>query len=304
MKKVINITAFICFITAAVFLQGCMKEKYQQQDVKYNTTRLITEFTDGKEPLSRLSLNDAAAPVEIDFAEVRAVPRSVFSGTYNVTVVSDPTLVDKYNSTLDPDDPNDLPYEAAPADAVEIVNPQNSITAESAESFIVKARIKTGALAGKRYAFGIKISQVTQGEVSGNTGTYLVALTVKNALDGEYNWDFTRWNNNTGTGAVQGSSFTGEVTTMSTLTATSAEVASGYFIQPRYVISFKNTGGVLSDFSVKLNDDDVAALLDEGVEVVDGPNILVADPVAGRYKFQYIVFNGAAFRYLVDEYYK
>lgn len=299
MKKTTTNSAIIICAVISLIMSGCMKEKYQFK-VNDNTARLITEFTKGSVPLSRISLDDAPEPVEIELAEVRAEPRAIFSGSYKVTLVADPALIDKYNSTLKPDQ---VPFIAAPADAVELLNSEGNIST-TAKSFIVKARIKTGVLAGGNYAFGVKIQQVTNGEISGNTGTYLVAIAIKNKLDGDYNWDFTRWNNQTGIGTPTSASFTDEVATMATLSATSVEVGSGYFFGPRYIIEFKNIGGVLSDFTAKINSDDVATLLDNGVELVDGPNVLIANPDERRYKIQYTVFNGASYRYLIDEYYK
>jgi hypothetical protein len=88
------------------------------------------------------------------------------------------------------------------------------------------------------------------------------------------------------------------------LSATEVEVPTGYFTQPRYIISFKDNGGTLSDFEVKFNADDLKYMADNGVVVTDGPNILIADPVAKRFKFQFVVSTGTANRYLIDEFYK
>ena len=66
------------------------------------------------------------------------------------------------------------------------------------------------------------------------------------------------------------------------------------------MISFTNNGGVLSDFSVKMNEDDIATMKAAGVVVTDGPNIIKADPTTGEYIFQYKTLT----RYVIDRYYK
>ena len=154
------------------------------------------------------------------------------------------------------------------------------------------------------YMLPISITTAPSGStISSNFKTIYYHL-IGNPIAGIYNWDWTRWNNATGTGAPTGSSFVGHSTVLAPVSETQVEVPSGYFTQPRYEISFTNTAGVLSNFKVALNAADVAAMSAAGVTVTSGPNILQIDPIAGIYKFQYAVFNGLASRYLIDKYYK
>jgi hypothetical protein len=130
-----------------------------------------------------------------------------------------------------------------------------------------------------------------------------------NPLAGAYLWDFKRWDwTDSTTVALSGLSFFGESTVFSPDDPTTIEVPSGYFIQPRYVLSFDNHGGGLAgldNFRVKLNDDDVAFMADNGVTVTDGPNILIADPISQTFEFQYtVLITTQANRYIVDKYYK
>ena len=54
-----------------------------------------------------------------------------------------------------------------------------------------------------------------------------------------------------------------------------------------------------------MNADDVALMAANGVTMVDGPNILILDPISGTYEFQYTVLNiTPSYRYIVDKYYK
>ncbi|HVZ26682.1 MAG TPA: hypothetical protein VG842_11525, partial [Sediminibacterium sp.] len=116
-----------------------------------------------------------------------------------------------------------------------------------------------------------------------------------------YSWDFTRYNvPSMDPSQLSSLSFTGQTTTILATSPTSLEVASGYYIQPRYEISFTNNGGVLSNFQVSLNPDDVAVMASGGVTVTSGPTILVADPVGKKFSFQYTTNS----RYVIDTYYK
>ena len=156
------------------------------------------------------------------------------------------------------------------------------------------------------YALGFTIlSADAGGKISTQKGM-LVAIGAKNIVHEDLSWDFFRWN----LAALQtsqppppvSSGFTNAPTTLTTISANAVEVPSGYFIQPRYRLTFTNVGGVATNFVLSFNPSDLAALNAAGVTIVDGPNILLADFAAKKYRFQYQVFNGSAFRYLIDYY--
>lgn len=156
----------------------------------------------------------------------------------------------------------------------------------------------------KSYMFPISITAGGGATISGNFGTIYYHV-IGNPIAGAYSWDWTRWNNNTGTGSPTGSSFTGGSAVFSPDNPTQVEVFSGYYLGARYVITFTNNAGVLSNFQVTLNPDDVKnQLTANGITVTEGPTILTADPVNHVYKFHYSVFNGSAYRYLIDKYYR
>ncbi len=152
------------------------------------------------------------------------------------------------------------------------------------------------------YLLPITILDASGKVLSSNQNTIYYNL-IGNPIAGVYNWDYTRTNNADGSGPPHGSSFTGGTTAFIADSKLAIEVQSGYFIGPHYVLSFTNTNGTLSDFTVSFNSDDVNTLTANGVSVTDGPRILKADPVAGEYIFQYVVFNGSANRYIIDRFY-
>jgi hypothetical protein len=154
------------------------------------------------------------------------------------------------------------------------------------------------------YMLPISITVAPKGSTISSNYTTIYYHLVGNPIAGIYNWDWTRWNNSDGSGAPSGLSFVGQSTVLAPDDGTTVEVPSGYYTQPRYVITFTNNAGVLSNFAVTLNPTDLASFAAGGITVTSGPNILKADPINGIYEFQYTVFNGTASRYLIDKYYK
>jgi hypothetical protein len=155
----------------------------------------------------------------------------------------------------------------------------------------------------KNYMLPITITDASGIPVSDVFGT-VYYHTIGNPIAGKYIWDFYRWNNGDGSGSPNAGTFFGDEAIFKPTSPTSIEVESGYFILPRYVITFTNNAGVLTNFAVDFNANDEADLNANGVTVTQRPKFLVVDPATGHYKIQYIVWNGAANRYLIDDYYK
>lgn len=151
----------------------------------------------------------------------------------------------------------------------------------------------------KSYILPISITDASGKALTSNLNTMYFNV-IGNLIAGNYSWDFTRWSNPAQTGSPDGTSFTGKTTSFVADNSSQVEVKSGYYIGPRYVISFTNTAGVLSNFQVKLNAADVATMAAAGVIVTDGPSITKADPVTGEYIFHYTTKS----RYVIDRYYK
>jgi len=160
----------------------------------------------------------------------------------------------------------------------------------------------------KNYAMPLTITNPAGYTLSGNYG-HIYFHTIGNLLAGAYKWDYGRWNGADKTAPFQSASFTGHSTLLLPDNGTQVEVQSGYGAQNgfnvRYVISFTNSGGTISNIKVTINQNDITGnLTPNGITLTDGPKIIQADPVAGIFHFSYQVNNGSAFRYLEDTYYK
>jgi hypothetical protein len=102
--------------------------------------------------------------------------------------------------------------------------------------------------------------------------------TIGNPIAGAYSWDFIRYNNPEGTGTPSSLSFYGAEIIFAPVNPTTIRVPTGYFTQPDYIITFKNSGGVLSDFKAIIDPAAVEAdFVPNGITITSGPTILVED---------------------------
>lgn len=211
-----------------------------------------------------------------------------------VTVGVDQSALDAYNA-----DPNNgTKFEMMPDSIYTLLQTQVTIPAGERVALVSVQFTPSKIDPSKSYMLPISVTDAEGTNISGNFGTIYYHL-IGNPIAGSYSWDFYRWSVPDTSGAPDGFSFTGETALFIPDDATTIEVPSGYYIQPRYVLSFENNNGVLSNFSVKLNDDDVAAMAANGVVVTAGPIIEIADPINHHYRFYYTT----ASRAVVDEYY-
>lgn len=155
----------------------------------------------------------------------------------------------------------------------------------------------------KSYMLPVVIKDAQGKTISSNFGTIYFHV-IGNPIAGTYNWNFIRYNNLAGTGNPSGASFTGHTTVFSPVNPNSIKVPTGYYTQPDYLITFKNTGGVLSDFKAVIAPDEIdAAFTSNGITVVTQP-VITANADQTQFTVKYIVFNGATYRNITDIFYK
>jgi hypothetical protein len=211
----------------------------------------------------------------------------------DVTIAVDPAALAKYNTA------NGTSYVAMPTNAYKIASTKLTIPAGQQYAHTTVSVYKPALDPTVSYMLPISITDASGKALSSNLNTIYYHV-IGNPLAGKYTWNFTRWSSPDSTTAPDGNSFTGHTTQFVPDNSTQIEVASGYYIGPRYVLSFTNNNGVLSNFKVKLNADDVATMTAGGVTVTYGPVILLADPVNKHFRFYYTTVTRA----VIDEYYK
>ena len=309
MKK---ISIIILALAAAFSFTGCLKDTPNTDFSGLKpTVEISTSSTNstpnapsaGREFFSQATLlfPSATNPLKVYFtvnlASVDAMGKDIA-----VTVDADDAARVTYNNRKPANAGDTLKYTAFTSDQYAFSKKVGTIRAGKRIDTIFITFDPTKIDLKQNWMLAVSIKDASGLAISGNFGTIYYHV-IGNPLAGSYRWDFTRWNNADGSGAPSSLSFTGKSTTFVPIGPTTIQVASGYYIQPRYELSFKSSGGTLSNFSVKLNDADVKAMSDAGVTVTSGPNILNADPVNKVFEFQYVVSTGSANRYIKDKYY-
>ena len=276
-----------------VNLNSCIKDKGYALETDFSS--LQDHVVLNKGGLTNFSANNIRFSADTATYNITATLASVDlpSSPVSVTIGVDASLIATYNAA------NGTAFLPMPSDAYTLASSSLTIPAgqQYATTTLEVYRDKVDPTLS--YMLPISITDASGKALSSNLNTVYFNI-IGNIIAGDYNWDFSRWSSPVMSGPPDGTSFTGDVNSFIADNASQVEVSSGYYIGPRYVISFTNTAGVLSDFKVKLNADDVATMATAGVKVTDGPNIIKADPVTGEYIFQYTTLS----RYVIDRYYK
>lgn len=131
-------------------------------------------------------------------------------------------------------------------------------------------------------SYGAPIALAVSGyTVSGNFGK-LYLHTVGNPIGGTYNQSFTKYYDSAGTGTPY-TIPASPVGVFNPLDNADIEVASLDSSGISYILSFTNTNGVASGFSVSLDPNTIP----KGTIITSGPNIVLADPVNKIYTLNF-----------------
>ena len=294
MKSILNIKSVVLagLLLPMFLLQSCLKDKNALTDFSEQSTQPIVEIPEGgMGNFGADALNLTSDPDTVIF-HVNLASTDFLNQDVKVTIGYDAAALASYNAL------GGLQYQKFPDSIYKLPTTQVTIKAGTRAVAIPLIMYPSKIDPTQNYMLPISITDASGVSKSGNFGTIYFHL-IGNPLAGTYNWDFTRYNDPQAT-QLSSLSFTGHTTTLAPVTPTQLEVASGYFIQPRYEITFDNNAGVLSNFQVTFNADDLKVMSDNGVTVVSGPNIIIADPVNKVFEFQYTTTS----RYIIDKYYK
>lgn len=233
------------------------------------------------------------------------------TATYNISLAGPVTLSKDVKVTVGIDESKKLdnyasdsiPYEIMPDSLYDFVATTATITAGSriVPMHIVFYPSKIDVT--KSYILPVVVKDAEGQTISGNFGTIYFHV-IGNPIAGAYMWDFIRYNTQDGSGPLNGSSFTGGSTVFSPVNPTSVKVPTGYYVQPNYLITFKSSAGVLSDFKAVIAPDEIkAAFTDNGITVILAPTITVSADQK-TFTIKYTVYNGSAYRNITDIFYK
>ncbi len=290
MKKILSAIIMLSF-----FLTGCLKDTTINSDGGLPSTPTAIQFTySGLEYLGQASILTAGVtdPITNNMI-VNVAGRSALSKDLTITVGVDDAKRVTYNTT------SDIKFDAMPDSCYSIPVKTGTIKAGKYLDTLKVTFYPDKIDPSKNYMLPITLKDAQGQIIASNFSTYWYH-TIGNPLAGNYNYDYSRWNTADGTGPLNGSSFTGHVATLLPVDPTTITVPSSYVSS--YILSFDNSTGVPKNFTLTM---DAKAFSDNGITLVDGPHLLIADPVAGHFKFQYSVLNSSGNpRYFIEDFYK
>ncbi len=306
-NKFFKITGFIAFAAMVIILPGCLKENDATYTDFSKTGETVILQNSGLGNFKAANVDPYSADTNIIEIVAQLNSEYAIGADISVTIGVDDAKRVAYNASTTP--PSNfllmLPDMYKIKATQLIIKAGQRLALTTVEIYSAKI---TAQDPDKSWMLPISITNASGKTLSSNFNTMYINV-IGNPIAGPYLWDFYRWNLTALQSAIpptppNGGTFLNNPTTFVPVNGTSVLVPSGYFIQPNYLISFTNTGGVLSNFTAVINGPDNDELIARGVTVVDGPNLLIADPITKRYKIQYQVFNGTAYRYIIDEFHK
>lgn len=288
-------------------LTGCLKDKPNND---FSTIGTIIEIPySGLENFGASSLKPTADTVTYSFV-VNIASTYPLTSDLDVTVGVDENKLKEYNGA------GGVQFELLSKTAYDFPVTKATIKAGSRQATFTISFYTKKIDPSINLMLPISILDAGGKTVSGNFGTIYYHSTANPlTIDPAYTWHFRRWNAATPGGSVDTSNaptydYPGLSANFSPDDGNTIEVQSGYGAQNgfnvRYVMTFDNNGGVLSNFAVRINPNDVAGnLTPAGITLDQDAEIIVADPAKSYFSFIYKVTNSLGYqRVLVDEYYK
>jgi hypothetical protein len=303
MKKLIIILTVV-----TVSLSGCLKDKPNVDFSKIFPT--INLPYSGQPYFGKDAVTDATDTITKSFTINLASDYPLTKDT-KVTVGVDTSLIAPYNASN-----SAVVYNSMPAAAY--VFPQATVTIKAGTRLATLnvTFIKHFLDPSKSYMLPIRVLSADQA-ISANFSTHYYHI-IGNDFAGTYTYEYTRYNNATGTPPFLLDNISTGV--LSPITPTEFQMTTGYNGQGvRYDVKFTRTvtGSVVSysNFVVTFVPADVTGIwAPAGISVTQAPVFFSPpfDPAGPLtyaqavqiFRFQYVAFNGVSSRYLIDYYHK
>ena len=306
--KEIKIKKLFAFLMVAMTMASCLKEGAKNIDTENPTGSIVTlqfiENGSGSTINSGMQYFSGGALTYPGYHESD-------TATFNVNLAGPTTLTSDLTVTVGVDATKVL--DNIKGDAIDYTLMPDSLYKFMSKTAVIKAGQRIASLkivfypskidVTKSYNLPVVIKDAGGKTISGNFGVIHFHV-IGNPIAGAYNWDYIRINNQAGTGSPAGGTFFGEHVVFSPVNPTSVKVPKGYYVQPNFLLSFKNTNGVLSDFKAVIAPDEIeGAYTNNGITVVTQPVVTVSSDLK-TIVIKHVVFNGAAYRNNTDTYYK
>lgn len=306
--KEIKIKKLFAFLMVAMTMASCLKEGAKNIDTENPTGSIVTlqfiENGSGSTINSGMQYFSGGALTYPGYHESD-------TATFNVNLAGPTTLTSDLTVTVGVDATKVL--DNIKDDAINYTLMPDSLYKFMSKTAVIKAGQRIASLkivfypskidVTKSYNLPVVIKDAGGKTISGNFGIIHFHV-IGNPIAGAYNWDYIRINNQAGTGAPSNGTFFGEHVVFSPVNPSSVKVPTGYYVQPNFLLSFKNTNGVLSDFKAVIAPDEIeGAYTINGISVVTQPVVTVSSDLK-TILIKHVVFNGASYRNNTDKYYK
>ncbi len=306
--KEIKLKKLFAFLMVAMTMASCLKEGAKNIDTENPTGSIVTlQFIENG---SGSTINSG---MQYFSGGALTYPGSHESdtATFNVNLAGPTTLTSDLTVTVGVDATKVL--DNIKGDAIDYTLMPDSLYKFMSKTAVIKAGQRIASLkivfypskidVTKSYNLPVVIKDAGGKTISANFGIIHFHV-IGNPIAGAYNWDYIRINNQAGTGNPSGGTFFGEHVVFSPVNPTSVKVPTGYYVQPNFLLSFKNTNGVLSEFKAVIAPDEIeGAYTNNGISVATQPVVTVS-PDLKTIVIKHVVFNGSAFRNNTDKYYK
>jgi hypothetical protein len=302
MKKIIFILSL-----AAVSLSSCLKDK---PNTDFSSIGPVLELPVAG--LQYFSLDAITDPTDtiIRYCVVNMASASPLSTATSYSLTVDNSLIAKYVAANPA-----VNFVAMPAGSYTINRLTGTIPAGKRLDTVIVTFYKHLLDPSQSYMLPLALKSTSNGILSGNFNAHYYHF-IGNDFAGTYTYEYTRYNNGTGTPPFLLDNIGTGV--LSPVTPTEFQMTTGYNSQGvRYDVTFTRTvvGGVpmYSNFAVTFVAADVTGIWGAAGITVTSPAVFFNPPFnpAGPltfaqakqiFKFQYVAFNGSAFRYIIDYY--
>jgi Domain of unknown function (DUF1735) len=314
--KLLKLSTIFTSAFLVILIGGCVKSAKQFTDLsKVDDVVILMGSGTGNFKASNILVNTASPDTIKETVTADLASANSKNGAVTVTIGIDNSVIAGYNTA------NGTNFQPFPADAVKFVS--NTITIAgglehygTATVWIFQNKLDPTV----SYMLPVSITDGGGKKLSSNQNTIYYNV-IGNPLAGNYKQDFYRWNV-TGIGAADTNTAPNSTVTIGTpiviapVTATTVLLPEGYletFVGVGVNLSFTNTAGVLSNFSVSLDANAVAAIAAGGFTVFTQPK-LAGIQIVGNASTKYagsvfriytaIVNSGGNTRTLIDNFVK
>ena len=298
MKKII----FSLLTILTVGLSSCLKDK---PNTDFSHLGTFTELVNsGKANFTSDAITSTADTSTTSFL-INVDSPQVPTTASTVTLAVDNSLLSVYNTTGAAVTYTTMPSGSYKLSATTVTIP-SGIRVATVTLTIYKNQLDPSL----SYMLPVKIASTTAGSISGNFGVHYFHI-IGNDFAGTYHYGYTRYNSATPTGTPLLSPVAGATTIITPVSPTEFEMTTGYNGNGvKYDVTFTRTvsssGAVTySNWNVVMDAASVTSgWVPNGISLTSGPNFLLLDPANKHFTLQYVAFNGSAYRYIIDDYYK